>query len=85
MIKLEKECECISAQFQILEECVFCDAPSPYWHVQTNNCVCKTCASVRDESDLVAPEGYVYNPDDSIHTDDCIHNPNGNNNPSIVA
>lgn len=85
MIKLEKECECINSQFQMLEECVFCDTPSPYWHVQTNNCVCKSCSQLHDESELVAPEGYVYDPADSIHTEDCPHRQKDSDNPDVIV
>ena len=32
------------SEFGMYEACVFCDDKTEFWHVRTNNPVCKSCA-----------------------------------------
>ena len=36
----------------VIEHCVFCDKPTRYWHMPTNNPVCQRCATSHKVSEL---------------------------------
>lgn len=38
---------------QMLEDCIFCETPTAYWHKMTNMPVCQSCAENVDESDVL--------------------------------
>lgn len=38
--------------FGIYENCHFCKTPTKYWHVRTNQPICKDCAKVRKVSEI---------------------------------
>lgn len=38
---------------QMLEDCIFCETPTAYWHMATNMPVCQSCAENVDESDVL--------------------------------
>jgi acetyl-CoA carboxylase beta subunit len=51
-IPVEKEGEELFTEFGIYEQCVFCKQSTHYWHVRTNNAVCKSCAKKHKVSEL---------------------------------
>ena len=36
----------------MLEHCLFCDKPTPYWHAKTNNPVCTECSKTHRVGDI---------------------------------
>ena len=36
----------------LLEHCIFCDKPTPYWHAKTNNPVCPKCSKTHKVGDI---------------------------------
>jgi hypothetical protein len=36
----------------LLEHCIFCYKPTPYWHAKTNNPVCQECSKTHKVGDI---------------------------------
>ena len=60
MISIEKEPEDISKEFgDLVENCIFCNQPTRFWHNPTNRPVCPKDAKIWDEHNMkVAPFYY---------------------------
>jgi len=51
-IPVKKEGEELFTEFGFYEKCVFCKQSTQYWHLTTNNAVCKSCAKEHKVSEL---------------------------------
>lgn len=53
MIPIEKEPDGLGNDFRHLyEHCYFCDTPTKYWHIKTNQPVCQGCSKTHKVSEL---------------------------------
>lgn len=52
MIKVEQEPEGTSLERMGFERCVFCKKTTTYWHIRTNNPVCKLCSKKHKVAEL---------------------------------
>lgn len=53
MIPIEKEPDGLGNIFRHLyEHCYFCDTPTKYWHIKTNQPVCQCCSKTHKVSEL---------------------------------